>query len=41
MVNESGEGWRDLGRVWLSDGKESGGATLQYRVRFSDERWNG
>jgi len=30
-----------MGRVWLSDGTSSGGATLQYRVRFADEQWQG
>jgi hypothetical protein len=35
-VVESGEDWIPMGRVWLSDGLESGGATLFYRVAFEE-----
>lgn len=31
--------WRDYGRVWLSDGQESGPGLLQIRIKMEDEAW--
>jgi hypothetical protein len=39
-VFETGvDGWRDYGRVWLSDGQESGPGTLQVRIKLEDQDW--
>jgi len=36
---ESGADWQPYGELWLSDAKTNEKATLEYRVKFSDEEW--
>jgi len=35
---ESGADWKAFGRVWLSDGEETGGATLEIRLRLEEKK---